>query len=220
MSTNDENLDFNTIRNFWKEQSSKSDNRWTDRSFLDFEIGQIKNITDGTPIKKILDLGSGTGTLSKKLVGEESTLDAVDFEDSYEKSFEGDRRFTFIKSDVRFFKTSSGYDLILFFGVTTYLDIESEEIALNSICEMLNESGVAVIKLQCSDSGSFFFNGFSVELGMEYSGRYPSRQEQRKRLLTYFTSVEEVLYPVEMKRHSNTSHVMFICRRNTNSFDE
>jgi len=114
MSSNNKNLDFNAIRNFWKVQSLKSNNRWTDQSFLDFEIQQIKNITDGTPIKKILDLGSGTGTLSKKLVSEESTLDAVDFEDSYEKSFEVDGRFTFFKSDVRFFKTSSRYDLILF----------------------------------------------------------------------------------------------------------
>jgi len=85
---------------------------------------------------------------------------------------------------------------------------------------MLNESGVGVIKLQCADSESFIFSGFSVDLGMEYSGRYPSRQEQRNRLLKYFTSVDEVEYPNEMKKQSNTSHIMFICRRNANSFDE
>lgn len=220
MAINNENLNFNVIKNFWKIQSLKSNNRWTERSLLDFEIQQIRNIFVGVQIRKILDLGSGTGTLSKSLVDDTCTLDAVDYQDSYRNFFVGDPRLSFFKSDVRNFRSDSLYDLILFFGVTTHLDIESEEKALNSISEMLNESGIAVVKLQCSDSESFIFNGFSKELGMEYSGRYPSRQEQRKRLLKFFTSVEELGYPASMKMHKNTSHVMFVCRNNEKNYAE
>ena len=127
MAINDENLNLNVIKNFWKIQSLKSNNRWTERSFLDFEIQQIRNIFVGVQIRKILDLGSGTGTLSKSLVDDACTLDAVDYQDSYRKFFVDDPRLAFFESDVGNFRSDSLYDLILFFGVTTYLDIESEE---------------------------------------------------------------------------------------------
>jgi 2-polyprenyl-3-methyl-5-hydroxy-6-metoxy-1,4-benzoquinol methylase len=214
MSFEDEKLNFYTIENFWEVQSLKANNRWTNMTFLEFEIQEIRKFLGNSSLERILDLGSGTGALSKRLVNQTCTLDAVDYQENYKECFEGDERFTFFKSDLKFFKSHKLYDLILLFGVLTHLDIQTEELVLNSINEMLSKSGVAIIKLQCADSESFIFNGFSTELNIDYSGRYPSREEQKKRLSKYFSSIVEVAYPPSMKVHENTSHVMFFCKRN------
>jgi 2-polyprenyl-3-methyl-5-hydroxy-6-metoxy-1,4-benzoquinol methylase len=213
MSFENDNLDFNVIREFWNLQSLKPENRWTSQSLLNFEIQKLNDIVANFNTFDILDLGCGHGTLSRSLVRTKGTLLAVDNQAAYQESFNGNSRILFQLSDIQNFMSSAFFDLILLFGVITQLDADSEDLTLNSINSMLKPDGIAVIKHQCADENSFIFNGFSHALGTQYSGRYPSRSEQRERLLRYFSSAQEIEYPSHFKSHANSSHIMFVCKK-------
>ena len=213
MSFDNEGLDPNVIGEFWKLRSLKRESRWTSPSMLNFEIETLNEVIVNFKTLEILDLGSGHGALSKSLVETKGTLLAVDNQIAYQESFKGSARASFQLSDIRNFKSSTSFDLILLFGVVTYLDIASEELALIAISSMLKPEGIAVIKHQCADIEGFIFNGFSRELDAQYSSRYPSRNEQRERLLRYFSNVQEIEYPLHLKSHSNSTHIMFMCKK-------
>ena len=161
----------------------------------------------------ILDLGSGSGSLSRHLTKPNDTLTAVDFESSFERFFLQEPRYNFIHCEVDKFISPQKYDLILLFGVVTYLNLQEEDVTYQNMKSMLSHDGLVVVKNQCSDSEEFIFNGFSKELGTNYSARYPSSFEQRDRLLRQFDQVEILEYPSWSKKYPNSNHVMFICRK-------
>ena len=217
MTSESNQLDFNVIQEFWKQQSLKPENRWTSQSLFDFELEKLQELVAQFTTLDVLDLGSGRGSLSRNLVKNKGTLVAVDNQNSYRDSFYGNPRISFSHSDLESYESSIFFDVILLFGVITQLDIDIEERTLNSISSMLKPDGLAVIKHQCADKESFVFNGFSHELGTNYSARYPARNEQHERLLKYFSIVEEVEYPFALKNRNNSSHVMFICKKSGHS---
>ena len=208
-----DNLDFNVIREFWNLQSLKPENRWTSQSLLNFEIEKLNEIIVIADTFDILDLGCGHGTLSRNLIKTQGTLLAVDNQIAYQESFKGNSRASFELSDIQNFKSSAFFDLILLFGVITQFDADSEDSTLSAMNSLLKPDGIAVIKHQCADTNAFTFNGFSDELGTQYSGRYPSRNEQRERILRYFSSVQEIEYTSQFKNHANSTHIMFVCKK-------
>jgi hypothetical protein len=78
------------------------------------------------------------------------------------------------------------------------------------ISNFLAPRGIAIIKNQCSDGEHFIINEFSQKLEIDYSARYPSIEEQRQNLSLYFSKVQVEKYPVNLKKHNNSTHVMFI----------
>lgn len=206
-------LDAEVITKFWRYRSNTLSNRWTNLLMLDYEVNQMSKILEDYSCPKILDLGSGSGDLSRRLLKSDSQMTAVDQENNFGKSFFGDSRIDFVNSSIQDFNSEERFDLILLFGVVTHLEIPVEESSYSKIKELLNSNGVAVIKNQCSDGDSFIFNGYSEELGMKYVARYPNKIEQLNRLSKVFSKVSVVEYPNEFKKHPNSTHVMFLCRQ-------
>lgn len=212
MESANRDIDAALIQGFWKNRSQEEDNRWTSKLFFDFEIKTLSDHFEDAEEMRILDLGSGSGSLSRNLARNNDKLTAVDSESSFARFYLEDNRFNFFHCAVDKFSSEEIYDLILLFGVVTHLSEEEEETTYKKMALMMKESGVAVVKNQCSDSEEFIFNGFSEDLGVDYCARYPNSLQQQKRLLKYFTEVEVIEYPIWSKKFANSTHFMFICR--------
>jgi trans-aconitate methyltransferase len=212
MESAESSMDNELVKEFWRKRAGLEDNRWTPMPYLKFEIEKVQEFLNDTRKLSILDLGSGSGSLSRHLTKPNDTLTAVDFESSFERFFLQDPRYNFIHCEVDKFISPQKYDLILLFGVVTYLTAQEEDVTYQNMKSMISNDGLVIVKNQCSDSGEFIFNGFSKELDTNYSARYPNSLEQRDRLLRQFNEVEILEYPSWSKQYRNSSHLMFICR--------
>jgi cyclopropane fatty-acyl-phospholipid synthase-like methyltransferase len=213
MESADSSIDNELVQEFWRKRAELEDNRWTPMPYLEFEIEKVQEFLSDDKELSILDLGSGSGSLSRHLTKQNDILTAVDFESSFERFFLQDPRYNFIHCEVDKFISLQKYDLILLFGVVTHLNVQAEDVTYKNIKAMLNHDGLVVVKNQCSVSEEFIFNGFSKELDTNYSARYPNSFEQRDRLLTQFDQVEILEYPSWSKKYPNSAHFMFICRK-------
>jgi 2-polyprenyl-3-methyl-5-hydroxy-6-metoxy-1,4-benzoquinol methylase len=201
------------IDRFWEIKSKNSDNRWNGEGFLQYELDFLNCLSFSKNSRNILDLGSGHGKLSRKFVKENDKLIAVDYQKNYEKSFSDKPNHNFSLGKVQDFKSDEKFDLILMFGVVTYLSNADELKVYSSISGMLKNDGYAIIKNQCADFETFYFEGYSTKLSLDYCGKYQTVKEQRLKLNTYFRSVSVIVYPTSFKAHADTSHVMFVCRK-------
>jgi trans-aconitate methyltransferase len=158
----------------------------------------------------ILDLGSGAGELSRALCTPVTKLDAVDFTEAYRKYFVKPDQ-VFHLSSVLSFEPTRQYDLVLLFGVCTYLSEDEELRMLKRLPSFLNPGGVAVVKNQCSTGETINYSGWSEDLNAEYISRYPSVEGQEARLRANFKSVRTLTYPSRFQRWPDTEHVGFVC---------
>ncbi|HWL00880.1 MAG TPA: class I SAM-dependent methyltransferase [Microbacteriaceae bacterium] len=203
-------MDKLTIRDFWRNKVKDGTTRWTGDSMLAYELAYLPPLVP--PGSRILDLGSGFGELSKGITPADGSLVAVDAEPGMAAGFEGDDRFEFVPADVVSYRPEGEFDIILLFGVVTHLTVEEEEMVYDTIRDLLAPGGFALVKHQCSDSAGFEVDTQSEALGTRYVGRYPAIAEERARLGARFSSVEVRPYPEELKLHSNSTHVAFLCR--------
>lgn len=199
------------IREFWREKAKGGTTRWTGDDMLAFDRSIVG--PEVPPKARILDLGSGFGELSTSVTPVDGQLLAVDAEPGMAPGFAGDSRFRFEVGDVAAYRPDETFDVVLLFGVVTHLTPEQEVAVYDTIHNCLADEGVAIIKNQCSDGASFVVDTVSKELGGRYVGRYPSIEEQSRRLAQQFESVNIVEYPPNLKMHDNSSHVAFFCRR-------
>lgn len=204
--------DQQVIKNFWKARAAGDTNRWTPAKTLDFELEFIGSLRfEGA---RILDLGSGSGEISRRILDETGYLVAVDFEENFSRFFKGLPNADFVSAHVETFTIKDVFDLILFMGVATHLTYDQTEQALFAISRTLSESGTCVVKHQVSEAdGQVLVRGFSEDLGSDYVGRYPLLKDQVIQLKRYFKYVELVRYPEELQFHNNTKHYAFICRK-------
>ena len=204
-------LDKELIRKFWETQSKTNSNRWTGSHLLNYDIDLVKSLSPSP--KSVLDLGCGSGELSKAVISIDGHLTAVDFEKGFARFFSGSHE-EFLCSDVASFDIEKEFDLILAFGLVTHLDPHSENKLYLNISKLLAPRGIALIKNQVSlGTEDFVFNGYSEKLKMDYSARYPSVATQSERLAPMFKDVSIHTYPQEHQQHKDTQHVLFICSK-------
>jgi len=203
------------IRKFWKSQSTQVSNRWTSKDLLDFETDYILNFRQQltSPIT-ILDLGSGAGELSKSIQGDQDALIAVDYEKNFRHFFSNDRNQKFIESDVLNFGSTVKFDLILLYGVVTYLSNSEESEIYRLILDHLEPAGIAFIKHQVSLNDEILIDSYSKELKTHYSARYPSRAVTEEILKTFFDHVKPFEYPKKYNKFHNTINIAYLVRNN------
>ena len=197
------------IRSFWRSRATTGQSRWTSNKFLEHELKVLRNLNHEN--KRILDLGCGFGDLSRQYCNPEGELHAVDMEPHFAKWFDKPNHI-FEVCEVTEFYSAKKFDLVLLFGVVTYLTLDEEKSAYANIAKLKEDSGVVVVKNQCSVESEFIFEGFSEDLGCQYVGRYPSITEQSARLQAHFKFVEILRYPSDLRVHQTSEHVMFLCR--------
>ena len=203
-------LNKSLIRSFWKSKSIETSNRWTNENFLRFESTYLskRRPQDSKPLK-ILDLGSGSGELSKGLQKTGDTLVAVDFEENYSRFFSESAFQVFVPCDVTRFESDEKFDIVLLYGVVTHLtEIEEDKVYLK-ILNLLSHNGIAIIKHQVSLDRDLIINSYSDVLGQDYSARYPSNLTTQIKLNRLFREVESLEYPKEFNAFKNTKHVAY-----------
>lgn len=203
-------MDKVTVSRFWEAKAKDGSTRWTGTEMLDFERDLLRPLIGADAV--ILDLGSGLGELSRSLTPGGGHLVAVDAEPGMAAGFAGDERFEFETADVSTYRPRVTADVILLFGVVTYLTVEEEGVVYDAMRDSVAADGLVIVKNQCSDAAEFEVDTDSAELGHRYVGRYPSVDEQRERLMERFGDVEVFTYPPQFKVRSNSTHVAFFCR--------
>ena len=106
------------VKKFLQQQNLKVADRWTGEEILTYELSILGNLIK--PGSKILDLGSGSGELSRNLCRESDRLTAVDLGTHYAQCFK-DNNHSFIVSNLLDYETEEKFDIVLLFGVVTYL---------------------------------------------------------------------------------------------------
>lgn len=203
-------LNKKAIKAFWEEKSNASSNRWSGSQILEFEKELLMPFASNA--KTILDLGSGHGELSKSILPKDAKLIAVDYIENYSRYFQAPGHY-FVRSSVLDYSIEVNADLALLFGVVTYLNIEEEKLVYQNLLKIISQEGWAVVKNQCSSASEIIYDGFSEDLGAQYSARYPRYLDQFNRLKKIFSKVEPLIYPDQFNKWENTFHVAFFCQK-------
>ncbi len=203
-------LDKELIREFWRDRALSGDSRWTASTTLKYELAFMERLV--RPDARILDVGAGTGNLSRPLCPDGGSLVAVDAEPLMAPSFADDPRFEFVASDVSSLSLEGRFDLVIMFGVVTHLAPDEEWAAYRCLAMHVNSGGVVVVKNQCAHDDEFTVDGFSTALGCRYCARYPNAEAQAARLRSLFEYVTIQTYPDQLNPHPNSHHVAFVCR--------
>jgi cyclopropane fatty-acyl-phospholipid synthase-like methyltransferase len=202
-------LNRSVIQEYWKKISTTQSNRWTGEEMLAYDIKLVNELSKHP--KSVLDLGSGSGDLSRCLISKETQLVAVDFEPNFARFFL-DERMEFIPCEVLSYSTAMRFDLVLAFGLVTHFDSTEEEQLYRMISGTLDVNGMAIVKNQVSTgSEDLYFNGFSDKLSSTYSARYPSILSQEQLLRKSFRNVVVHRYPTKFQNHPETIHAAFSC---------
>ena len=197
---------------FWASRASSGRLRWSSPDVLDFDIDNIVHAANNDP-QSILDLGCGDGELLFKVLQHypRASAVAVDSESSLGRHFAGRDNVEFRPRNVTEVEEFGAFDLILAFGLVTYLDASDSSALYRAISRSLSPGGIALIKHQVSLQQSLEVNAYSHELGAEYSSRYPNILEEQLLLETCFESVAVVEYSKVHNRHADTFHCLFVC---------
>ncbi|OQA34035.1 MAG: Methyltransferase domain protein [Betaproteobacteria bacterium ADurb.Bin341] len=204
-------MDKNIIDAFWKKRSEEGKGRWTDDALLCFELDWLAS--HAPPKAKILDLGSGPGELSSRLLPKDGKLTLVEKYSDFLKMAPCASNIRHICCDILDFNDPEHYDLILIFGVVTHLSEEEEKLIYPKTARLLNPGGALIVKNQVSNGKEKSVSGYSTSLQQEYCGRYPSLEQQLQRLKEIFRVVEVIHYPDQFNPWPDTKHVAFVCKR-------
>ncbi len=198
-------LNKKVINNFWQNKSIQNSSRWTNKSLLEFEVSFLTGVLPVRPIT-ILDLGSGSGDLSKAIKRPDDRLIAVDSQENFKKFFNFDKA-EFVNCDVTEFVFMEKIDLILFFGVINYLSNYEIIQVLTNIATLNNPNLQLIIKAQFALKEEHVINKFSQELDHYYSARYLHFDSFLKVLEIFTEKYEIIEYPPEFNIRENFVHI-------------
>ena len=175
---------------------------------LQYEYGWLSRYAP--PGARILDLGSGPGELSSRLLTEDGSLTLVNKYQDFLKQAPVGHNIRHVCADVLDFADTESYDLILLFGVVTHLEENEEMQIYQNVAKLMRPSGALVVKNQVSHATEKLVEGYSTNLKHEYCGRYPGLFEQHERIAHHFKRVEIVRYPKHFNPWPDTLHAAFV----------
>jgi len=206
-------MDQKKILDFWNSRSIIKDDYIAARNGLDnrliFDLKLIKNYLKND--YKVLDLGCGTGLISKSIVDNIGHIVAVDFVKDFIERINHEK-ITTIHSDLLSFQQNEKFDVILLFGVFNYFEINDVEIICKKIQKMLKKDGTIIIKHQCGRSKKVIIDKFSEELNHHYHAVYRELDSEVKNLEKFFHVEIVNIYPKELNKWNDTHHYAFICK--------
>jgi SAM-dependent methyltransferase len=189
---------------FWSNRALMKESRWTTSNFLEFEKTLIQGFLPPNPIT-ILDLGCGSGQLSKAVKRPNDKLIAVDKQVNFKRFFDVQNT-KFIECDVIEYKFNTQVDFILLFGVINYLTNKDITELFNNILNSPNPNFQLIIKAQFALEKEYEFDKFSDALNFQYSARYPRFDSFVKTLSILGKDIDIIDYPSEFQQRDNFSH--------------
>lgn len=202
-------MDKTVIDAFWKKRSAEGKGRWTDDALLRYELEWLAGYA--TPNASILDLGSGPGELSSRLLSTTGRLTLVEKYPDFLKLAPQAPNIRHACCDILDFNDLEQYDLILLFGVITHLTEKEENLIYRKSAGLLASGGTLIVKNQVSAGEEKLVSGYSSGLQQKYCGRYPGLDQQLLRLEAVFRILEVIHYPEQFNPWPDTKHVAFVC---------
>jgi 2-polyprenyl-3-methyl-5-hydroxy-6-metoxy-1,4-benzoquinol methylase len=206
---NQDKLDSKIMAKFWKEKANQKSNRWTSHELLKYELNFCSRFKNNET--SILDLGSGSGDLSRNLASNTNKLTAVDYIETFSRHYTK-LNHKFINFKAEEFISTNKFDLILLFGVISSLTEEQEARLYKNVSTFLSSKGVFIIKNQFSRSAQKIVNSYSKKLNSQYSARYPLLLESTDLLKVNFKNLEIHNYPEHFNEHNDTYHSLIVVR--------
>ena len=208
-------MDRKKVDEFWASRTQISDARLAtsfrddDRILYDVALVE-KYIGENT---QMLDLGAGTCTLSQQFLESCRKIVVVDKFRAFLDKAPDHPKLTKVCADIVGFRTNETFDLILLFGIITYLSSEDEKRVYVACSEMLAKGGYLIVKNQCGLHHEVVVDSYSKEFSTHYHARYPSVETQEKWLSEFFDVERIDIYPPALNRWENTHFFAFQCRK-------
>jgi SAM-dependent methyltransferase len=193
-----------TAEEFWNNRALMEESRWTTNNFLEFEKTLLQSFLPSEPVT-ILDLGCGSGKLSKSVKRPHDKLIAVDKQLNFKRFFDAQNT-KFVECDVIDYKLDTQVDFILLFGVINYLTNKDIIELFNAILNFPNPKFQLIIKSQFALEKEYEFDKFSDELNFRYSARYPHLDSFLNTLSILGKDIDIIDYPSEFQQRDNFSH--------------
>jgi len=214
-------FDENKAQLFWANKKIKTlkedPTRHGDDKRISFDVQLIKNVIEKYDnIKKILDLGSGTGQLSAALqpIFPLSNFTLVEKNSYFTKHLKNER-FHVINCDIEHFLNSevNHFDLILLFGVINSISEDRAQYIYERLSSIILAGSYLIIKHQCGVNSEVIVDKFSIDLNAEYTARYPYINSEIKSLKKFFDLDIVDIYPNYLNKFKDTHFYAFICKK-------
>jgi cyclopropane fatty-acyl-phospholipid synthase-like methyltransferase len=194
------------IEVFWTARAQSSDVRasrfHSKHTAFDLEsIGAI--VSSGS---RILDLGCGRGEVAIALAQAGHHITAVDFMAKFLEHIPNDVNIETVVCDAReYLKIEKSFDAVLMLGlITSFPNADDRDTLYRNAHQMLRPEGTLFIKAQFGLREDVLVDKWSEDLGMHYTGMYPSKDDELARLGILFDVECVDPYPEEFNRYANT----------------
>ena len=159
-----------------------------------------------TPDTKILDLGSGSGVILKKIYKHVSHITAVESFKKLTDFIIRSPKIDIQNENIAIYEPAMEYDIITFFGIMQYFN-ESESLNIyKKYRDALKENGRIIVKNQFGVQEDVVVSGYSQELKKDYFSEYRHVDKEVRNLkLVGFQNIDVIdIYPQECNRWTNT----------------
>lgn len=197
---NDVNLNSNSVK-----MAKNSD-------FSDIDAKFILNYANKN--SSVLDLGSGTGLIINKIYDKVGKIVAVEPFKNFTDYIIKAPNIHIINQNFNDFDTDEEFDIISFFGVMFYFDInEAKKIYKKFAKNLKKDNGRLIIKNQFGIKETVTISGYSDELKRNYYAQYRYIKDEEKILQELGLNIQIFdIYPPEFNRWDNTHFYAIVGR--------
>jgi cyclopropane fatty-acyl-phospholipid synthase-like methyltransferase len=190
---------------------SETKNKRPDTS--DLEVSFIANYLK--PEDEVLDIGSGSGLITNKLIDKVSHITTVEKFTGFTKFIVEHPNMLVINADILGFKMRKQFDAVLCLGVAQYFKKQDALDMYYSLFEMTKPGGVLIVRMHCGLEKDKIVNGYSEELQTNYFAeyRYVNTEVEALKSVGFDTVEKHDILPDTLNVWPDTRHFIFVCKK-------
>ena len=167
------------------------------------------------PSDEILDIGSGSGLITNKLIDKVKHITAVEKFEGFTKFIVDHPNMLVINADILGFKMRKTFNVTLCLGVAQCFSLEDAKDIYENLFQMTKPGGTLIVRMHCGLEKTKVVNGYSEELGTNYFAEYRQVDEEINLLKSIgFDNVEKHdILPDTLNVWEDTRHFIFVCKR-------
>lgn len=179
------------------------------------------SLKDATFIKKylsetdhVLDIGSGSGAVTNKLLPFVSEITAVETFKGLSDFITEAPNMLVINAKIEGFCIRKEFDVVISTGLMQFFTKSAAIGIYSNLFEMTKKDGLFIMRLHCGLKETIVIN-HSKELNQEYFAEFRQVDEEKKLLQEIGFSDVTVIddAPKELNIYDNTRHFMFVCKK-------
>lgn len=191
--------------------------RHGDNERLMYDLNHILNVLGNKNVNSLLDLGAGTGQLTKAINTKISIKKRVLVEKNltFIKQITKEKNMNLVNEDIHDFclNHNNMYDLILLFGVMNSIERGNAYKIYKLLENMMDKDSILIIKHQCGIKQEVIIDNYSSKLKSFYTARYPHHEDELTTLKNVFDVQVYDIYPKELNKFTNTHFFSYVCKK-------